>query len=273
MRKITIVCRANEIRSRVVEAFLSKQFPSAIVKSFGVDVNEKNQISRSLILSMDRWGLTIDTNPPRKINSDLKFVFESDLVIAADSVIADEVREFSNRVIDLTEYSLDTTHIPSDPINFNRLDTQINNAKLIHCVIRILNRNYFDGSGSNITAMIPLQPTSISVRDFEGYVIDARLKHFEENLDNSGTSIFFNGEMLYSGELEALVSERHISFIPSGEFNRPEQALLSTQWCAFVRKVSSLGPTVVITTPRGAGNMKYPDSYIASALAGSAMYI
>jgi protein-tyrosine-phosphatase len=273
VKKIAIVCRANEIRSRVVQAFVSQRFPGAIVKSFGVDVNEKNEISRSLISSMSQWGLVLDATSPKSLNTELDFISECELVIAADSLIADKVRKFSDQVIDLTVYALDSAHIPCDPINFPRLDILINNAKLIHCVIRILNQRDPVGSWNSVTAVIPMQPVTISSRDFEGYVIDARLKHFENRFEKPGTAITFSGEMLYSGELEALVSERHISYVPSGEFNRPEQALLSSQWHSFVQKVSTLGSTVVITTPREAGNAKYPDSYITSALAGSALYI
>jgi protein-tyrosine-phosphatase len=273
MKTISVVCRANEVRSRVVQAYLEYFLPGVEIRSFGIDIEKERRISQKLISSMKEWGLDIKTSGPRDVLTDLDFVSDSDFVIAADVDIARAIARYSSSVFDLTQHAIDAFHIPVDPVGFNASDTLINNAKVIHCTIRLLQHVTSESFYRNALSAIIPKVNSIIERDFEGYVIDARLKHYGEAVRSSESRLSFDREMLFSGQLESYVSEKRHLYAPRSEFFRPEQSLISREWLTFVQKVASMGPTVVITTPVFAGNISYPDSYLASVVAGTAHYL
>jgi protein-tyrosine-phosphatase len=274
MNTISVVCRANEVRSRVVQAYLMHRFPKTTIRSYGIEIDKKGAISRRLINSMKNWGLEIHADPPVDFYNDLDFIENSDFVIAADSHIASEILGNNRKVFDLTKYALDDSHVPADPLGYDTTQMLINNAKVIHCTFRLLNEFNSDAIHKNmICAAIPKESNPISYENFEGYVIDARLKHYEETEYSNKLRLKFSQEMLMSGQLESMISSEIFLYTPMREFHRPEETLLSRRWLDFIEKISKNGPTVVITTPRSSPTMDYPDSYLTSVLASAAKYI
>jgi protein-tyrosine-phosphatase len=256
-----------------VQAYLEYFLPGVEIRSYGVDIDKDGRISQKLIDSMEEWGLGIKTSGPKDLLTDLDFVADSDFVIAADADIAKEIAGCSSSVFDLTQHAIDSFHVPVDPVGFNASDVLINNAKVIHCTIRLLQDIASESLYRNAVSAIIPKVNSIIERDFEGYVIDARLKHYGEAVQSNESRLLYDREMLFSGQLESYVSENRFFYAPGSEFFRPEQSLISREWLTFVQKVASMGPTVVITTPVFAGNISYPDSYLASVVAGTAHYL
>jgi protein-tyrosine-phosphatase len=273
MKSISVVCRANEVRSRVIHAYLASSLPGVDIRSFGIDVKKGRRISQSLNRTMSQWGLGIQMTEAQDVSDHLDFVSESDFVIAADADIAQTLSDYNTTVFDLTKHAIDSLHVPEDPLGFADGDILVNNAKIIHCTIRLLQDiNFESRNRRRISAIIPRVPTNISY-DFEGFVIDARLKHSGEKIVSNFFDIKFDREMLISGQLHSCISENTILYSPSGEFFRPEETLISKEWFTFVDKVAKMGPVAVVTTPTFSGNIKYPDSYLASVLAGRAIYL
>ena len=116
--RISVVCRANEVRSRIMEGYIQKRFPQLEVRSFGTDVVKENRISSQLIREMNYWGLEVKQSSPTPLSSDLEFVSASDMVISADQKIFEELSEKGIVSTNICNFAVDDWHIPYDPIDF-----------------------------------------------------------------------------------------------------------------------------------------------------------
>jgi hypothetical protein len=106
--------------------------------------------------------------------------------------------------------------------------------------------------------------------DFNGYVIDARLRTSGTKLPQWKNYGFFREQDLFEDESSVLFSSDIKYYLPEFEFRSPETTFLSTSWRRFVARVSELGPTFLITEPLQSNNS---DSYLTSILAKELIYL
>ena len=121
-----------------------------------------------------------------------------------------------------------------------------------------------------ITAVTQLNPNRRLELDFDGYVIDARLRTSGDILAHPSKPRFFKEQDILSGKTSQLLREGHRYFSPKYEFGKPEIIFLSYNWMSFVLEVSKLGPTYLITEPLQA---HHADPFLTSIVANKAIYL
>jgi protein-tyrosine-phosphatase len=271
--QVSVVCRANEVRSRIIEGFLKSRFPQIEVRSFGTDVDRNGRISSQLTRVMNHWGIEINEDPPVSISSEVDFLHDSSIIISADEEISKKLRRKGISSTNLCDFAIDKHHIPDDPLNFPTDLYFVNAAKVLHCTARL------------ISEIIERQPKPVSIRShitseddslqflaLDEIVIDARLGRSAGEFNRPGETRYFEeAEILTGSAISTLHSETKF-YAPKYEFRQPEKTLLSSNWALFVKGVSSFGSISVITTPLSSHGRQLWDPFLASILAEHVQY-
>jgi len=263
-----VVCRANEVRSRIIEGYLRKRYPQFEIRSFGTDVVEGKRISSQLIREMNYWGVEINQTSPTSAFSEIDFIRESDMVISADIEISEKLVREDIISINICDYAADELHMPFDPIDFSSDKYFANAAKVLHCTARLISEaieqkpktdSIWAHTSSEKSLPDSVRPGAI--------VIDARLRRSSNEALPPGEARFFEEQELLNGSLLTTLHNRTRLYLPKFEFREPEKALLSNDWSDFVSAVSNFGPVDVVTTPLTASRRFLWDPYLASILA------
>lgn len=271
MRQVAVVCRANQVRSRIMHAFLQHRYPQIESKSFGTAPESGKQPNLLLEETMTCLGLDCEKGPSKSWADYESFLRSSDLIISADDSIKSVLDDHGFNSRSLSDFAIDFSHNPEDPVGFTASRFVSNSAKIIHCTARLMCSVLGENTGKfNLTAITQLDPLSpVSVPE-KGYVIDARIKHLGEPLRLPQKPVFFSEEMFNSGMFASTIDPLKYHYAPDFEFRNPERVFISRNWEMFVRGVSDLGPTYVVTSPRVSGVW---DSYLATTLARRVLYV
>lgn len=266
--KVGVVCRANEVRSRIIEGYLRKHFPEFDIRSFGTDVNAKNKISSVLCREMSNWGIEISSSPPQSFLQDIDFLNNSNFIISADRNVAKSLGEKGIDSYDLCDFAIESSHIPADPIDFFGDRYLVNAAKVLHCAARFASRVIVNNSEhESISALAIKGDSAFDFNDSVDYVVDARLRHIHEFNHLNGEIRYFDESELFCGTLHSTLSRETKIYRPRFEFQRPELALISEEWAAFVNGVANFGSVSVITAHAATSDRHLWDPYLGSILA------
>jgi protein-tyrosine-phosphatase len=274
MQTVAVVCRANEVRSRIVEAYLNLALSGCQVRSFGTEVRKSAKVSSEFIATMHNWGLKVTTHAPCNVESGKSFIQSADLVVAADSQIFAIVRDMNRNSVNLTDFALDESHVPIDPIGLTRNAFLENISKVVHCTSRLLD-SYTPSSPNNreILAVIPQSARFVPYLKSDGFIIDSSFGGYQSKAQSNLEVIWFAESDFRSGNILNLVRKNFVQYSSKYEFLKPEQVLISSIWKDFVEKVALTGPTEVITQPLGRKNSESWQPYLASRLAHAVKYI
>jgi protein-tyrosine-phosphatase len=266
--KVGVVCRANEVRSRIIEGYLRKRFPNFDIRSFGTEVNVKNKISSVLCREMSNWGIEISSSPPQSFLQDIDFLSNSNFIISADITVANSLGEKGIDSYDLCDFAIEGSHIPADPIDFFGDKYLVNAAKVLHCAARFASRVIVNSSGyESISAIEVSGDSAFDLNRSVDYVVDARLRHIHEFTPLNGEIRYFDESELFSGALHSNLSRETRVYRPRFEFQRPELALISEEWATFVKGIANFGAVSVITAHASTNNRQLWDPYLGSILA------
>jgi protein-tyrosine-phosphatase len=272
--RISTICRANEVRSKIIEGYLRKLYPNFEIRSFGTEVVEGNRISSSLTRLMNGWGIQINQAPANSIFSQIEFINTSNLVISADGEVSDKLDLIGISSINVCDYAIDHFHTPFDPINFRGDEFIANAAKVIHCTARMISQviKHQENNGS-----IWVYTTSDNaIQDYlrkDAIVIDVRLRHRPKPLGFRDETTFFEEQELLDGSLFSKLHSGIKTYLPKYEFRNPEEVLLSDKFSEFVSKVSSLGEVELITSSLTEHDIFQSEPYLASILAERVIYL
>lgn len=271
--RISVVCRANEVRSRIMEAYLLKRFPHFEVRGFGTDVVKENRISSQLIREMDGWGLEIRQSPPTSLMSGLEFLRTSDMVISADHEISKVLSRENIASVNICDFAVDDRHIPLDPLDFTADKYFANAAKVVHCSAKMISALLENPVKVNsIWAYTSSEGNFPELLRSDAIVIDARLRRSANETFPSGKIRLIRERELFSGSLISTLENETKFYAPQYEFSEPEKTLLSNDWSDFVRAVSNFGPVNVITAPLTAHGRALSEPYLASLVAEHVEY-
>lgn len=271
--RISVVCRANEVRSRIIEGYLQKRFPQNEIRSFGTDVVKGNRISSQLTREMKNWGVEIRQTPPTSIFSDPDFIRTSDIVICADNKVSEVLSREGIYSINICDFAVDDRHIPFDPIDFSSDKYLANAAKVLHCTARMVSEVFDKQFRENSIWSYATSERSISdLLRPDAIVIDARLRKSVNQALLSGETKFFEERELLDGSLISTLENGTMVYAPKFEFRQPEKTLLSNDWSDFVRAVTRFGPVNVITAPLAVNGRALSEPYLASLVADYVEY-
>ena len=271
MIRLSAVCRANEVRSRLIEGYINSYHSGFENCSFGIDVSGEVRNISLLNSIMTSWGIEYEVNRTRSCSQNLDYLKSSKLVIAADAAIQEYLLELGLNSINLTQFAVDSLHIPQDPIGFDSRDFAINSAKVVHCAARLIAAHFNESPNRyRVTALIPGSHAKNIDFGLSCYVIDARLRSVGQKISHDEAPVIFSQKAIQDGSVKEHISPGRHFYSPSFEFNNPERTLLSKNWREFVQGIAILGPTCVITAPQ---NELIWDSYLTSILADVTEYI
>lgn len=271
--RISVVCRANEVRSRIMEAYLLKRFQHIEVRSFGTEVVKENRISSQLIREMGGWGLEIRQSPPTSFLSELEFVQTSEMVISADHEISKVLSREDISSVNICDFAVDDRHIPLDPLDFRADKYFANAAKVVHCSAKMVSRLFENRDSVNsIWAYASSEGNFPELLRSDAIVIDARLRRSANQAFPSGEIRLFEEREILSGSLLSTLENETKFYAPRYEFSEPEKILLSNDWSDFVRAVSHFGQVNVITAPLTAHGRALSEPYLASLVAEHVEY-
>ena len=272
---VAVVCRANEVRSRIVEAIIRRDHPYVDTRSYGTSIAKNGILDSNLLTLSSAWGLELQTHNPRCFKSDLDFLRSADLVIAADLKVYDQIKHLNLNTINLTNFAIDAVHIPYDPVGLSLTGFLENISKIIHCTFRLLDKIFPPlPKQFNITVTVPRSEDSVISSISDSFFVDARLRKLDssDRLVRNSTYEFQESE-LFDGSLIASVDKNISLYKAKFDFIQPEMTLISKQWAEFLRKLASLAPLTVLTEPLVARNARLWTPYIASHAADSIYYV
>jgi len=271
---IAVVCRANKVRSRVSEALLIRENPNLDVRSFGTSVEKNTSIDVSFLNLMSNWEIPLKIHTPRNYFLELDFLKSADLVVAADVDVLSEIIHLNRNTVNLVDFAIDNEHVPIDPLGMSKNSFLENVSKVIHCTQR-LHRTFMKTIPQfhEVIVIVPRTEDFLFLPESDCYVIDASFVKQNHKFSRLiGLCRFEELGILDGSILKSVNSETHF-YEARFEFNRPEMILISPMWNEFVRKVSSLGTTYVITEPLCAGGSPLWKSYLATYFADQVRYL
>jgi protein-tyrosine-phosphatase len=273
MNRIAAVCRANEVRSRIIEGYLKSHLRESEIKSFGTSITIGNQLSSTLIRKMDDWGIEINRSRPRSFLEDLDFLRQASFVLSADSETVIELAKHGIASLNICDFAVDNLHTPVDPLHFLNDQFLANAAKVVHCTSRLMSRVIEQKPSLALcTIFISSDNTEKIPTESGNYVIDARLRSVHDFRLGSQEVRYFRENELLDGTLSSSLNRETKFYSPKFEFRAPERALLSIEWESFIRGVANFGPVTVITTHTQTKSRELWDPYLASILADSVRF-
>jgi len=267
---ISVICRANEVRSPTAAAYLKYLIPDLNINSFGTDTSRISKHNSYVAKYLMDWGIEFHRQRPESVKDNIDQISKAKTVLACDEMIVQNVSSIRPDVLNLKNFAIDNQHKPLDPISFSAKDFADNLSKIIHCTIRFSISEY-STLGLPFTSSASLVPRTVF--NFRNYpsstYIDTRLKtrNLYENMPNQVH--WFTEQELQSGQLAKGVDPQISVYAPKFEFRRPEFSLMSRQWIDFVRAVEALGPTTLLVENFEASKSSNACSYLATALASS----
>jgi protein-tyrosine-phosphatase len=271
---IAVVCRANKVRSRVSEALLIRDNPNLDVRSFGTSLEKNSNVDVSFVNLMNTWEISLKIHRPRSYFLELDFLKSADLVVAADADVFSEISKLNRNTVNLVDFAINNQHVPVDPLGMSKNSFLENVSKVIHCTQR-LNRTFMATIPRlhEVIIIVPRTEDFLFLPESDCYVIDASFVKQNNKFNQLiGRCRFEEIGILDGSILKSVNSGTHF-YEARFEFNRPEMILISPMWYEFVRKVSSMGTTYVITEPLSAGGSPLWKSYLATYFADQVRYL
>lgn len=274
VKTVAVICRANQVRSRVAEAVLRQDYPDMVVKSFGTSVEEFASVDHSFIRLMSHWGFALSHHNPRSIDSELEFIMSADLVVAVDDRVLAQIGRLNKRTINLLDYAIDLQHSPVDPAGMARDSFLQNVAKTIHCARRL--SDTFEPTipqSNRIVLLVPKSEEFHFLQEPDSFYVNASFIKPNYDFEQHAQLCSFEESRIADRSILSFVNPESRLYEARFEFNAPEKALNSSAWKDFIRKVSSFGLTYVITEPLLAGGINHWKPYLATYLADEVKYL
>jgi protein-tyrosine-phosphatase len=274
VKTVAVICRANQVRSRVAEAVLLQDYPDMVVKSFGTSVADFANVDQSFVGLMSHWGLDLSHHKPRSVDSELEFIVSADLVVAVDDRVLAQIGRLNKRTVNLLDYAIDLQHSPVDPAGMAK-DTFLQNvAKIIHCTRRL--SDTFEPTipqSNRIILLVPKSEEFHFLQEPDSFYVNASFIKPNYDFKQHAQLCSFEESRIADRSILSLVNPESRHYEARFEFNAPEKVLNSPAWKEFIRKVSSFGPTYVITEPLMAGGIDHWKPYLATYLADEVRYL
>jgi protein-tyrosine-phosphatase len=258
IENVVVVCRYNQARSVIAEAFIREFFPKIRVSSAGIQAKSGQGIPKSVVDYANSIGVKIGTKISRNMpDSSLEFQ-SSDLVLVAEEKFASAVIPLvrqSCRIVSLQDSRLPSWIIPSDPIKnkFTSPDLDLELAKTIAATSLILN-DVLRRAELNISLVVPSSENSvekaynhfldkIEESNCMGLDLGFRNSRSTRSLKHNYINLGYNKEVL---ETRLITKNTIIKIKP--EPISSDRFFLSTLWRNILSNFGSL-PLVIFTEP------------------------
>jgi len=267
---ISVICRANEVRSPTVAAYLKNLIPDLKVNSFGTDITRGSLSNSDISRYLNQWGIEFQQQLTKSVSDHIAEVTKTNFVIACDEKIVRSIASVCPDVVNLQEYAIDNQHIPVDPISFSQKDFLENLCKVLHSTMRFSIQKYLPSSSDFASIAKQVTDPIIDFQKFpDGVYIDTRIKTKNLYRNIPDQVRWFTEEELRSGRLAKNVAQHVAVYAPRFEFRHPELCLLSRQWIEFVRAVETFGSTTLLIEKFDSSKSTNSCSYLATSLASS----
>jgi len=165
IENVVVVCRFNQARSVIAEAFIREFFPKIRVSSAGIQANSGQGIPKSVVDYANSIGVKIGTKMSRNMLDSSLELQSSDLVLVAEEKFASAVIPLvrqSCRILSLQDSRLPSWIIPSDPIKNKSTspDLDLELAKTVAATSLILN-DLLRRTELNILLVVPSSENSV----------------------------------------------------------------------------------------------------------------
>ena len=261
---IHIVCRHNQARSIIGAAAIRKFFPEITVVSSGVEANPETPIPKSALEIARMWDLEVmeeQSTPFLDVHDSIK---DSDLVLAADSYVAEKIRSFNPKlnVKEFKDFVQRPELVAVDPVV---MDIDGISQELAKSVISSLAAaRYLLGITSNIYTFLPMHEGDLEL--FRPQLLQICIEQNIVLIDTSlRVSTLESWQKLVTNfqvydersTLPVIEASLHgVVLVPKYEGLTPERTLASVAWrdwllqTALVRPVILLSPALINSSNR-----------------------
>ena len=258
---IHIVCRYNQARSIIGAAAIRKFFPEIVVVSSGVEADPKTPIPKSIAKIAREWDLNIVEERSTPFLNVLDSITESDLVLAADSFVAERIHAASPqlRVREFREFVEHPEFIAVDPATMGHDGIRQELAKSV--VSALAAARELIGESANIQTLIPrdesalesMRPKILEMCQQKNLVvIDTSLR--VSTLD-AWRKISTNFQMYNERSSLPTINEgvSGVLLVPEHEWLTPERTLASVEWRDWLRSLAQSRLVLLLAPAQLAG--------------------
>ena len=283
--KVVTVCRMNQARSPLAEAVLKNNFPEHDFISTGVEAISGTPILSEVQIVAKEWGLNEMKSKSSSMSDVLPDILEADLIIVAEEVHKQAIRDFGYKgdLVSCDSLLPDHMFAPRDPEGMALDKARRELGKIAGLTLRVMLGKLGLHSANKIISVTPngssdvplaVQNAQLESSNRGAILIDADLRAPLDayELDELGlTPVHFDIETIFRNGIPELKSNEIM--VHSRELINPERLYLSPTWRHFIYLCSAQKELVLITSPRYAKTRSLPDSYIVAALADEFLVI
>jgi protein-tyrosine-phosphatase len=283
--KVFTVCRMNQARSPLAAAVLQANFPEHDFLSTGVWAISGTPILKEVQAVAKEWGLEHIKKKSNSIRELLPELLEADLVIVAEDVHSQVIRDFGYKgdIVSCESLLPDQMFAPKDPEGMVLDKARRELGKVAGLSLRAMLGHLDIHSPNKLISVTPngssdlalaVQTAHLEAKNRHAILLDADLRAPLEDSDLKEFGlqpVFFDIETIFEAGLPNL-GENEI-LVHSRQLNHPERLYLSAKWRHFLDLCCEKNDLVMVTAPRYAKTRSLPDSFVVAALADEFMVI
>ena len=276
--KIAIVCNQNQARSQVLTSVFTSLLPNCEFKSFGLIAREGTPLPIVIESIFQDWGLEPSGCFAKNLGLHWNEIQDMQVVVAATSFIAEEVKGlgFRGLILDLEREATLLGISVTDPQLMPRRQCAFELAKYLKVAVSAFQRIGVLKKGPRIFALLPESEKEIE-------------KAFARALDQEkvGSSVLFGDLIAPPGPLALgsntafsrftvnestksvnfLASPERIGiYLPASAVMNPAKVYLSTSWHEFMLNIATES-LIIITPPQKNATGKLAESYLCALYA------
>lgn len=275
---VGFICRKNQIRSPFAAAVVTTVFPEVATFSAGTDADIDSIFHIRAVNLAAEWGISMKSDPSRRLNSAEQAIKSADLVIAAEDELLAKIfiSPTTGSLHSFNEIALHSSFVPIDPIGMNDLEFKVQMSKVAHIALRSITRRLYSHNSKTISAITPISENifelalanalfEASIRN--AIVIYVDFRAYLKRVPDGVSVIRFNPEKIEANSFSS--KAKNTIFLPDREVNSPEKVYLSRIWIDLIYRVSVESEVILLTPPIYLETGKIHDSYLASTIADS----
>jgi len=279
---IAVICRLNQARSILVAAYLSRLLPHHTVISAGIQATDGKEIPMEIQMFAQKWGMPLEKNFSQSVESLREQILQAKFVIVAENTFAESLIDLGvspSKIASMQDSIFDFNEIPSDPINLNNEDFEVEIAKAIMVSVQLVQRRNSFTNPHRITVVNPelgsdfgacLQSVlesakqsgaSVLVSDFrfpQAMVIEKMLVPYMELTISKSLGVITTNQNQLNLSQPALIASKY-------EIDFAEEFILSVKFLELLAELSKDRPVFMITGQRSSAHQHFSDSYLLCA--------
>ena len=283
--KVVTVCRMNQARSPLAAAVLRSNFPEHEILSTGVWAISGTPILKEVQTVADEWGLTEIKSKSNSMSDLLPELLEADLVIVAEDVHSQTIRDFGYKgdLVSCESVLPDYMFAPKDPEGMTLDKARRELGKVAGLSLRVMLGKLGLHSNKKIISVTPngssdvplaVEAAHLEAKNRDAILLDADLRaplDASDLIELGLTPVYFDIDNVLETGIPMLAPDQIL--VHARQLNHPERLYLSPKWREFLDLCCEQKELVMITAPRYAKTRSLPDSFIVAALADEFMVI